>query len=133
MAAPPGRRASTRRYLLEFCARVADVQRMERGSTGLSKLRGGRPRATPPAGEEARRDCGVVVPCLGEACRDLALLSDRQATIDRDQYRKHDQRGDGRPLDQEADHDEQEAGILWVSDVSVRPVSRQTPRTSCRP
>jgi len=56
---------------------------------------------------------------------DLALLGAGQPPVDEDQDWEHHQGRDGGPLQQEADHDEEEAVVLRVPDSRVRTGRRE--------
>ena len=74
------------------------------------------------ARHEARQSLGVRLPLSAELGGDLALLTDRELAVDDQQHREHQQRRERRPLEQEADHDQDEPRVLRVADVRVRPV-----------
>src|SRR6516162_731279 len=67
---------------------------------------------------------------IGVAKRDprVVFLSPRQPDVHHGQYWKHGERQDGRPLQQEAEHHQDEPDILRVSHIAVGPSRRQAPR-----
>src|SRR5207247_543614 len=75
------------------------------------------------AWEKGRCVGGVAGICLAKFGQYLPLLSARQPDVHDDQNGKHDQRKQRRPLEQKAEHDEDEAAVLWVSYIGIRPRS----------
>lgn len=49
------------------------------------------------------------------------LLALCESNVNNDQNRKHNERGDGRPLQQESEHDEDEGNILRMSAPRIPP------------
>jgi hypothetical protein len=65
---------------------------------------------------------GIGVAELGQR---LALLAARKAQVPDDEHRKHDQRQQRRPLQQEAEHDQDEARVLRVANMGIGARCRQ--------
>ena len=77
--------------------------------------------AIPPKDMDELRDYGVGATILTELGVHLLLLSARETHVHPAEDREHD-RGEQRgPLQEEAQHDQQEPNVLWVPHAGVRP------------
>src|SRR3546814_1561286 len=82
--------------------------------------------AVPSSGRRARQarnepgNAAPVAPIVGaEACDRIAFLGAGETHIHDDQHRKHEERQQRRPLQQEPEHHEYEAEILRVTDRDI--------------
>lgn len=68
---------------------------------------------------EARHLSHILRILLAELSQGCPFLAMRQAHVHEDENREHRQREQRRPLQQEAEHDEDEADILRMADIGV--------------
>src|SRR6516165_585226 len=69
--------------------------------------------------QESRHALHISTVLVAEFPQSLALLDACEPHIHDDKHRKHQQRQQGRPLQQEAEHDDNEAHILRVPDILI--------------
>ena len=67
------------------------------------------------------RDSRIGIPLAPELSCDLALFAMCQPDIHRHEHREHGEREQCRPLEKEAEHDDDEPDVLRMANVCVRP------------
>ena len=77
------------------------------------------------ARQEGRNPLHISAVLVAEFLQRFSLLDPRQPHIHDHQHRKHQQRQDRRPLQQEAEHDDDKPDILWVPNILVDARRRQ--------
>src|SRR6266508_5448358 len=82
----------------------------------------------PELGDERWGGRGVAHVLVAKGGERVALLAPGEAHVHRHQDREHHQRRDGGPLQEEADHDGDEADVLRVAHAGVRPGRGQLAR-----
>ena len=70
-------------------------------------------------GHEAGCHACVSIPGFPKFILDLFFFADREPSVDDEQDREHREGGECGPLEQEADHDQDEAEVLGVADACV--------------
>jgi hypothetical protein len=75
--------------------------------------------------EPSGRCCRITIVVFAEFRSDLAFLLARQSHIHPHQHGEHRERQQRRPLQEKAEHHQDEADILRVADVAVWSVGRE--------